>query len=196
MFVPQAGKTAFNQSTLILITRVSFAVWCPRFETEETKNKHTISGKDNTNKFTPLLSVCLGLSHFVPLKKYTTYPHTPTYADQVWGENSVYIIYTCFTRFTYVETVSHVKWKTQFTFLHHVKNMLIIYALFSLHCQVCHVRFCSETLAMCRHCAGWSAAQSLCSPLCYYSCKCASRGIFVCSSPELEVLTLLSCGMA
>lgn len=54
MFVPQAGKTAFNQSTLILITRVSFAVWCPRFETEETKNKHGAPGKENTDEFTPL----------------------------------------------------------------------------------------------------------------------------------------------
>lgn len=40
MFVPQAGKTALNQNTLILIPSASFAVWCPRFETEEMKNKH------------------------------------------------------------------------------------------------------------------------------------------------------------
>lgn len=54
MFVPQAGKTVFNQSTFILIIRVSFGVWCPRFETEETENKHPASGKENTDEFAPL----------------------------------------------------------------------------------------------------------------------------------------------
>lgn len=73
MFVPQAGKTVFNQSTLILIVRVSFAVWCPRFETQETQNKHAAPGKENTDGFTPL---CLSvfLSGFVPrplLHKHT-----------------------------------------------------------------------------------------------------------------------------
>lgn len=86
MFVPQAGKTAFNQSTFILITRVSFAVWCPCFETEETKNKHATPGKENTDEFTHALSVWVCL----PLQKQTTHPHTLTHPDQVWGENCAY----------------------------------------------------------------------------------------------------------
>lgn len=56
MFVLPAGKIAFNQSTLILIILVSSAVCCPRFETEETKNKHSAPGKENRDKFTPALS--------------------------------------------------------------------------------------------------------------------------------------------
>lgn len=83
MFVPQAGKTVFNQSTLILIIRVSLAVWCPHFETEETKNKHSASGKENTDKFTPLCLFACDCSLSRPLQpthlcqqKHTTHPHT------------------------------------------------------------------------------------------------------------------------
>lgn len=54
MFVPQVGKTLFNQGTLILIIHVSFAIWCPHFETEETENKHGGPGKENMDKFTLL----------------------------------------------------------------------------------------------------------------------------------------------
>lgn len=79
MFVPQAGKTAFNQSTLILIISISFAVLCPRFETEETKNKHTAPGKENTHKFTPLcLAVLVGPTPPRPphAKRSLTHPHS------------------------------------------------------------------------------------------------------------------------
>lgn len=97
MFVPQAGKTAFNQSTFILIIRVSFAVWCPRFETEETKNKHAAPGKENTHEFTPLcLSVLVGPT-FSPLQKPTTHSHTHT---NISGMGRKYCNYLhVFTRF-------------------------------------------------------------------------------------------------
>lgn len=78
MFVPQAGKTALNQSTFILIIPVSFAVWCPCFETEETKNKHAAPGKENMHQFTPLcLSVLVGPTFPPPSKaRYSlTHPH-------------------------------------------------------------------------------------------------------------------------
>ena len=75
MFVPQAGKTAFNQSTLILIIRVSFAVWCPRFETEETKNKHVAPGKENMDEFTRFVF----LSPTFPSCRNTHIPRTHTF---------------------------------------------------------------------------------------------------------------------
>lgn len=81
MFVPQAGKTPFNQSTSILIIRVFFAVLCPHFETEETENKHAAPGKENTHEFGPLcLSVFnIGPTFFVPTpppcRNPLTHPH-------------------------------------------------------------------------------------------------------------------------
>lgn len=48
MFVPQSGKTLFNQSTLLWIIPVSFAEWCQCFETQETENKQGAPGKENT----------------------------------------------------------------------------------------------------------------------------------------------------
>lgn len=84
MFVPQAGKTALNQSTLILIIHVSFAVWCPRFETKETKNKHSAPGKENMDQFTPLgLSVWV-CPVFSPLAE-SNHSHTHVCTDQVHG---------------------------------------------------------------------------------------------------------------
>lgn len=59
MFVPHAGKTAFNLNALILIIRVSLAVWCPRSETKETKNKHGTLGKENRDKYTLQCTLCL-----------------------------------------------------------------------------------------------------------------------------------------
>lgn len=113
MFVPQAGKTAFNHSTLILIIRVSFAVWCPRFETEETQNKHAAPGKENTDEFTPALSFCRVCPAFSPAE---THP-LPLHMQIRYG-NSAYdlhemeqmhknLIYTC-------------------TFCTHVNNMCTI----------------------------------------------------------------------
>lgn len=61
MFVPQAGKTVFNQSTFILITRVSFGVWCPRFETEEAENKQEVLVTKTRSS-----SFCLGWSRGLP----------------------------------------------------------------------------------------------------------------------------------
>lgn len=68
----------------------------------------------------------------------------------------------------------------------HVNNTCII---FPLHC---HVRCCCS-LALCGHCAGQSAAQSLCGPLCIITAvSVPAGGKFVCNSPELEALTQLS----
>lgn len=104
MFVPQAGKTVFNQSTLILIIRVSFAVWRPRFETEETKNKHAAPGKENTHEFAPLcLSVSVGPTFVVPTP---THPRAETHRSLThphkhirYGKKIPLILFARFTRF-------------------------------------------------------------------------------------------------
>lgn len=132
MFVPQAGKTAFNQSTFILIIRVSFAVWCPRFETEETKNKHAAPGKENTHKFTPLcLSVLVGPT-FSPLQKPAAHSHTHT---NISGMGRKYCNYL----HMFLQDLQKATWnenkcaqKNVFTLVNLVKYMLIIHALFSL----------------------------------------------------------------
>ncbi len=97
MFVPQAGKTAFNQSTLVLIIRVSFAVLCPHFETKITKNKHAAPGKENTNEFT-LLCLFVGV---VP-----RFPPSETRHPLIHIKYGRKIMTMCFTRvsFTCVKT--------------------------------------------------------------------------------------------
>lgn len=54
IFVPHARKASFNQGTLILMSLVSSAVCCPRFETEETEI-NTLSGKENSSEFLSFL---------------------------------------------------------------------------------------------------------------------------------------------
>lgn len=94
----QAGKTAFNQSTLILIILVSFAVWCPRFETEETENKHSAPGKENTDEFTPFCLSVWVCTMFSPCRNTTHSPppHSHTLTGQIWGANSLQCrLFTC-----------------------------------------------------------------------------------------------------
>lgn len=54
VFVPQAGKTAFNQRAFILIIGVSSAARCPRFETQETEHKHQPPGEKTGRNSLPL----------------------------------------------------------------------------------------------------------------------------------------------
>lgn len=97
VFVPQAGKTVFNQSTFILIIRGSFGVRCPHFETEETENKHGPPSKKNTGEFAPLC-----LSAWV----WPTFTHTLT---QVW------------------KCVWNICMNAVFTFVNHAKHKHTVY---------------------------------------------------------------------
>lgn len=127
MFVPQAGKSVqsrhfnFNHSCFLC------SFWCPRFETEVTENKHGAPGKENTDKFTPALSFCLGLSHVVPptpppsrtLAEMRAHTHT----GHAQGRKST-LHNMCFRRFARSCTtnpfyvISH-----SFAFLHLVKHV-------------------------------------------------------------------------
>lgn len=116
--------------------------------------------------------------------------HTPTQTYQVWEGNTA-IIYTCFYKICKRprEMKTNVRNKRIYTCKSckiHVNNTCII---FPLHC---HVRCCCSP-ALCGHCAGQSAAQSLCGPLCIITAvSVPAGGKFVCNSPELEALTQLS----
>ncbi len=50
-FVPDAGKTLFNQSTLIWTILVSSTVWNTHFETKETEHKHAFQVEKHGTKF-------------------------------------------------------------------------------------------------------------------------------------------------
>lgn len=163
MFVPQAGKTPFNQSTLILIIRVFFAVLCPHFETEETKNKHAAPGKENTHEFGPLcLSVFnIGPTFFVPTPPPCRNPLAHPHKHIRYGKKIQLVLLSRLTRFEegYMKSKQMGAKELIFTGKSckmHVNNTCT---------QVCHMR-CRCRAALCGRCAGQSAAQSLCGPLC------------------------------
>ena len=89
MFVPHTRKTALNHATLTLIILVSSLVWCPRFETKETENKHSLSYKRKHSSLYPpslslslILSPSLFLSFFLSLFVFlNTEPYS---AKNVW----------------------------------------------------------------------------------------------------------------
>lgn len=150
MFVPQAGKTAFNQSTFILIIPVSFAVWCPCFETEETKNKQAAPGKENMHQFTPLcLSVLVG-----PRSP----PHPPTKARYSLTHPHKHIRYGKGIKLLFTQICE--RWLEMKTKVG--KNLICAFKSWRIHvinlCVIsplhCHMNCCCSRLSLRGHCAG------------------------------------------
>lgn len=100
-------------------------------------------GKENMDKFASLCLSAGFVPHSFPSSCAGTH-HSPTHR--------------------YENVYEKICMNTLFAFLNHAKHT--IYPLFSLLSQVCSVRCCCQTLAMCGHCAGQSVAQPLCSPPC------------------------------
>lgn len=98
MFVAHAGETSFNQGTFISVIHISDAVWCPRFETEESEDKHGNPGKENTlfvggrfltgkkKKTTPTLT----FEQIPQVKNYVR----PEFLSQIFFSRSHDLIYT------------------------------------------------------------------------------------------------------